>query len=191
MATSSLESNRWSAAMPQPNDLSGSLVTLDQNSTIIAVVIGGRRPLSEPSRLRTVGPLQAPIRRKDLGLTPRRAARFLPLASHKACPRAPQFGPPSYVWQRRCRYGSDERPCMRQQFPAASCRLPEQGSDHRDWARCDFWQPISPRWRVGAGLIVLEPPLSSRWSMCYLPPFFSIAFLCYSARARVRSLRAR
>src|SRR5467141_873915 len=30
--------NRWSAAMPQPNDLSRSLVALDQNSTIIAVV---------------------------------------------------------------------------------------------------------------------------------------------------------
>src|SRR5204863_5856583 len=32
------ECNRWSAAMPQPNDLSRSLVALDQNSTIIAVV---------------------------------------------------------------------------------------------------------------------------------------------------------
>jgi hypothetical protein len=31
-------SNRWSAAMPQPNDLSRSLVALDQNNTIIAVV---------------------------------------------------------------------------------------------------------------------------------------------------------
>src|SRR6267378_207116 len=31
-------SNRWSAAMPQLNDLSRSLVALDQNSTIIAVV---------------------------------------------------------------------------------------------------------------------------------------------------------
>src|SRR3974377_2576059 len=31
-------SNRWSAAMPQPNDLSKSLVALDQNNTIIAVV---------------------------------------------------------------------------------------------------------------------------------------------------------
>src|SRR5271155_1745121 len=31
-------SNRWSAAMPQPNDLNRSLVALDQNSTIIAVV---------------------------------------------------------------------------------------------------------------------------------------------------------
>src|SRR6266849_279356 len=31
-------SNRWSAAMPQPNDLSRSLVALEQNSTIIAVV---------------------------------------------------------------------------------------------------------------------------------------------------------
>ena len=31
-------SNRWSAPMPQPNDLSRSLVALDQNSTIIAVV---------------------------------------------------------------------------------------------------------------------------------------------------------
>jgi hypothetical protein len=30
--------NRWSAAMPQPNDLSRSLVALDQNNTIIAVV---------------------------------------------------------------------------------------------------------------------------------------------------------
>jgi len=30
--------NRWSAAIPQPNDLSRSLVALDQNSTIIAVV---------------------------------------------------------------------------------------------------------------------------------------------------------
>src|SRR6478736_5674940 len=30
--------NRCSAAMPQPNDLSRSLVALDQNSTIIAVV---------------------------------------------------------------------------------------------------------------------------------------------------------
>src|SRR6516165_9650726 len=30
--------NRWSAAMPQPNDLSSSLVALDQNSTIMAVV---------------------------------------------------------------------------------------------------------------------------------------------------------
>src|ERR1700746_136950 len=29
---------RWSAAMPEPNDLSRSLVALDQNSTIIAVV---------------------------------------------------------------------------------------------------------------------------------------------------------
>jgi hypothetical protein len=33
MATSSLHVNRWSAAMPQPNDLSRSLVALDQNST--------------------------------------------------------------------------------------------------------------------------------------------------------------
>ena len=38
MATSSLHVTDWSAAMPQPNDLSRSLVALDQNSTIIAVV---------------------------------------------------------------------------------------------------------------------------------------------------------
>src|SRR5215471_13117765 len=38
VATSSLQSNRWSAAMPQPNDLSRSLVALDEDSTIIAVV---------------------------------------------------------------------------------------------------------------------------------------------------------
>src|SRR5262250_1550663 len=38
MATSSLDVNRWSAPMPQPNDLSRSLVPLDHNSRIIAVV---------------------------------------------------------------------------------------------------------------------------------------------------------
>src|SRR6201998_2673143 len=38
MAISSLYINRWSAAMPQPNDLSRSLVPLDQDSTLIAVV---------------------------------------------------------------------------------------------------------------------------------------------------------
>ena len=38
VATSSLQSNRWSAAMLQPNDLSRSLVALAQDSTIIAVV---------------------------------------------------------------------------------------------------------------------------------------------------------
>ena len=31
-------SNRWSALMPQLNDLSRSLVALDQNSTIIVVI---------------------------------------------------------------------------------------------------------------------------------------------------------
>jgi hypothetical protein len=36
--------SRWSAAMPQPNDLSRSLVALDQNSTIIAVVELSRDP---------------------------------------------------------------------------------------------------------------------------------------------------
>ena len=30
--------SRWSAAMPEPNDLSRFLVALDQNSTIIVVV---------------------------------------------------------------------------------------------------------------------------------------------------------
>ena len=53
--------NRWSAAMPQPNDLSRSLVALDQNSTIIAVVelshssirphIGARRGTDRSSKL--------------------------------------------------------------------------------------------------------------------------------------------
>jgi transposase len=38
MAISSLHLNRWSTAMPQPNDLSRSLVALDQNSTIVAVI---------------------------------------------------------------------------------------------------------------------------------------------------------
>jgi hypothetical protein len=68
-------SNRWSAAMPQPNDLSRSLVALDQNSTIIAVVelsqsswlVGGvvpgieRRPRKklEPSPERLLAVLHA------------------------------------------------------------------------------------------------------------------------------------
>src|SRR6516162_5182366 len=38
MATSSLSLIDGVPAMPQPNDLSRSLVTLDQNSTIIAVI---------------------------------------------------------------------------------------------------------------------------------------------------------
>ena len=38
VATSSLHLTDGGAAMPQPNDLSRSLVALDQNSTIIAVV---------------------------------------------------------------------------------------------------------------------------------------------------------
>src|SRR3984893_9740719 len=38
VATSSLHLTDGVAAMPQPNDLSRSLVALDQNSTIIAVV---------------------------------------------------------------------------------------------------------------------------------------------------------
>ena len=38
MATSSLHLIDGVPAMPQPNDLSRSLVALDQNSTIIAVV---------------------------------------------------------------------------------------------------------------------------------------------------------
>src|ERR1700756_841027 len=38
MAPSLLPINLWSALMAQPNDLSRSLVALDQNSTIIAVV---------------------------------------------------------------------------------------------------------------------------------------------------------
>src|SRR5215471_6502617 len=35
-------SNRWSAPMPQPNDLSRSLVTLEQDSTLIAVIEMGQ-----------------------------------------------------------------------------------------------------------------------------------------------------
>ena len=38
VATSSLDLTDGVAAMPQPNDLSRSLVALDQNSTIIAVI---------------------------------------------------------------------------------------------------------------------------------------------------------
>jgi transposase len=57
-------SNRWSAAMPQPNDLSRSLVALDQNSTIIAVVelsqsswlVGGVVPGIERQPLKKLEP---------------------------------------------------------------------------------------------------------------------------------------
>jgi len=53
--------NRWSGTMPQPNDLSRSLVALDQDSTIIAVVemsqsswlVGGVLPALSVSRARS------------------------------------------------------------------------------------------------------------------------------------------
>jgi len=38
MAPSSLYNKRWSTPMPQPNDLSRSLVALDQDSTLIAII---------------------------------------------------------------------------------------------------------------------------------------------------------
>src|SRR5271165_2922279 len=38
VAPSSLERKRWSTPMPQPNDLSRSLTSLDQDSTLIAVI---------------------------------------------------------------------------------------------------------------------------------------------------------
>jgi len=34
--------NRWSAPLPQPNDLSRSLVTLEQDATLIAVIEMGQ-----------------------------------------------------------------------------------------------------------------------------------------------------
>src|SRR5246127_3428340 len=56
--------NRWSTAMPQPNDLSRSLVALDQNSTIIAVVelsqsgwlVGGMLPGIERQQRKKLEP---------------------------------------------------------------------------------------------------------------------------------------
>src|SRR5215471_14571552 len=65
--------SRWSAAMPQPNDLSRSLVALDQNSTIIAVV-----ELSHSSWL-VAGMLPGIERqpRKKLGPSPERLLALL------------------------------------------------------------------------------------------------------------------
>jgi hypothetical protein len=62
--------NRWSAAMPQPNDLSRPLVALDQNSTIIAVI-----EMSQSSWM-VAGVLPGIERqpRKKLGAEPRTAA---------------------------------------------------------------------------------------------------------------------
>src|SRR6266404_949337 len=68
-------SNRWSAAMPQPNDLSRSLVALDQNSTIIAVV-----EMSQSSWL-VGGVLPGIERRSDA--TERRDAGGLDLADNR------------------------------------------------------------------------------------------------------------
>src|SRR5260370_3096888 len=65
---------RWSAAMPQPNDLSRSLVALDQNSTIIAVV-----ELSQSSWLvGGVVPGIAPQPSKKLEPSPARLLAVLP-----------------------------------------------------------------------------------------------------------------
>ena len=55
--------NRWSALMPQPNDLSRSLVALDQDSTIIAVV-----EMSQSSWL--VAGMLPGIRRENPGFAP-------------------------------------------------------------------------------------------------------------------------
>ena len=40
-----------------------------------------------------------------------------------------RYGRPACAGKSRRRHGSGEPPCMRQRFPAASCRLPEQGPD--------------------------------------------------------------
>src|SRR4051794_4401260 len=42
MASSSLQPDRWSPIMPQPDDLSRSLVALDQACTLIAVIEMGQ-----------------------------------------------------------------------------------------------------------------------------------------------------
>src|ERR1700741_5019269 len=62
--------NRWSAAMPQPNDLSRSLVALDQDSTIITVVelsqsswlVGGVLPGIERQPRKKLEPSPSPER---------------------------------------------------------------------------------------------------------------------------------
>src|SRR5437762_11760716 len=72
--------NRWSAAMPQPNDLSRSLVALDQNSTIIAVI-----EMSQSSWL-VVGMLPGIERqpRKKLEPSPERLLGLLHRWRHEA-----------------------------------------------------------------------------------------------------------
>ena len=83
MAISSLYINRWSAAMPQPNDLSRSLVALDQNSTIIAVV-----EMSQSSWL--VGGVLPGIERqprKKLEPSPERLLALLHPACSTSCAR--------------------------------------------------------------------------------------------------------
>src|SRR5215475_275550 len=70
--------SRWSAAMPQPNDLSRSLVALDQNSTIIAVV-----ELSQSSWLSN-GKQMGPLIGTERDPSP---------ALEQACPGSEQEGP--------------------------------------------------------------------------------------------------
>ena len=50
-------------------------------------------------------------------------------AWRRASRRALRCGQPACAWKWRRRHGSDEPPCMQRRFPAASCRLPEQGPD--------------------------------------------------------------
>src|ERR1700746_504030 len=75
--------NRWSAAMPQPNDLSRSLVALDQNSTIIAVI-----EMSQSSWL-VAGMVPGIVRqpRQQLDPSPERLA-WLPLRWQEEAVRA-------------------------------------------------------------------------------------------------------
>ena len=89
--------NQWSAAMPQPNDLSRSLVALDQNSTIIAVL-----EMSQSSWL--VGGVVPGIERqpcKKLEPSPERLLAVLhrSAAPLGAWPVSDETSKPSPIWR--------------------------------------------------------------------------------------------
>src|SRR4051794_41878299 len=83
--------NRWSAAMPQPNDLSRSLVALDQNSTIIAVV-----ELSQSSWL--VAGMLPGIERQPRNKLEPNPERLLGLLHRWRGEGGRGGGPPTRVW---------------------------------------------------------------------------------------------
>jgi len=85
------------------------------------------------------------------GVRPPYLAPSPPTAWRRASRHALRCGQPACAGQSRHRHGSGERPCMQRRFPAASCRMPERGSDRSSsTSRIAVVVRRRPRCRAGA-----------------------------------------